>query len=181
MNDKTWSYNGDSLGLAIEDMPNDRYSIFVDSLVGCWPDFVNCSLRLRTEGPFLLSTLSSPKERILDAAMGMGCETLFLAKQGFNVVGNEIDPNFQKLASMYARRINIELETTSLDWRELTEYFGGESFDSVLVLGNSLCLLQDEIAEEQAVQSFRKVCKRGGKVIVDQRNFDYILQDPLHP
>ena len=58
-------------------------------------------------GAFFVKYFTSPKETILDAAMGMGCETLFLAKQGFNVVGNEIDPNFQKLASMYARRINI--------------------------------------------------------------------------
>jgi len=178
MNDKSWSYSGDGMGLVVEDMAIDRYSMFVDSLVARWPDFVDCSLRLKTEGPFLLSALSGPEEKILDAAMGMGCETLFLAKHGFNVVGNEIDLNFRKLASMHARCINIELNTTSLDWVELAEYFSEGAFNAVLVLGNSLCLLQDEIVREQAVQNFRKVCKAGGKVIVDQRNFDYIFRNP---
>lgn len=146
-----------------------------DSLAARWPEFVDYPKRLETEAPFLLGLAKKYGTRILDAAMGIGCESVFLTGCGLQLTSNEISGAFQKVAAEYARGQDVVLNATSIDWRDLAQVFPRESFDLTLVLGNSLCLLSQEKARMQAVENFRQICAKSGAVVVDQRNFDYIL------
>jgi len=138
---------------------------------------VNCPKRLEAEGPFLLSLLKGNASQIFDAAMGTGCEAVFLAKRGYNVTANEIDGNLSKHAKAFAKREAASVSFTNYDWREVGKCFQLGSFDVTLVLGNSLCLLREEESRREAARNFRAICKANGALVVDERNFDYILRD----
>jgi len=145
-----------------------------ERLADRWPDFVDYSARLETEGPFLLHLVNKYGSRVLDAAMGIGCESIFLAENHARVVGNEINPRFRRAARLYTRHTNASLKVTSIDWRNLGKVYAEGNFDIVLVLGNSLCLLQHSRDRRRSVMNFVAVCEKGGVVVVDERNFGYI-------
>lgn len=148
-----------------------------NALARRWPDFVDPSKRLVKEAPFLKSLINRYGTRALDTAMGIGCESVFLAKCGSQVTGNEISSSFRRIAVARARLENAPMKVTAIDWRNLAKVFDSDSFDVVLLLGNSLCLMQ-ELADRQAtVINLKNVCRRGGAVVVDQRNFDYMFRE----
>lgn len=153
------------------------------SLARRWPDFVHCSARLATEGPFLLEVLRGKDNkarggmRILDSAMGMGCETIFLASLGFDVIGNEVNGAFRAVAVEVARRSHLALRVTASDWRHLEATFGADRFDYTLLLGNSLCLLREKADQREVARNLARICVPGGAIIVDQRNFTYMLNE----
>jgi SAM-dependent methyltransferase len=142
-----------------------------------WLDFVDCPKRMKVEGPFLLNLLGSKSAKILDAAMGTGCESVYLTKLRYNVTGNELRSNFRKVSREYAKREGVNFRITGFDWRTLANDFNDEVFDLVLVTGNSFCSLQDAQDRLKAADNFRKVCAPGGALVIDQRNFDYILNN----
>jgi hypothetical protein len=148
-----------------------------ERLASLWPKFVDCSRRMSTEGPFLLDLLECPPLRVLDTAMGIGCETIFLTSNNFSVTGNEINRELRSVALARAKEADVTIDVSSVDWRMLPEAFAKIDFDVVLCLGNSLCLLPSIEIVREVARSFRSVCALGGKLIVDQRNFDYIRRN----
>ena len=150
---------------------------FDSPLARRWNEFVDCPKRLEKEAPFLLSILPKCGKRVLDAAMGTGCEAVFLAKQDFDVTGNEIDIELRSRAIAFAERERAIISFTDYDWCQLETRFGLGVFDATLILGNSLCLLQSEEARVKVAQNLRAICKKGGSVVVDERNFEYILKE----
>jgi SAM-dependent methyltransferase len=149
---------------------------FTTSLAETWPRFVGCPRRIRTMGPFLRSLITSGSY-VLDAAMGTGCESVYLLQHGYRVVGNEISPALRDVALEYAKSQRVRLRVTSFDWRALADGFPKDRLNCVLVLGNSLCLLRDQEGRQHAVENFKRLCSAAGTVIIDERNFRYILQE----
>jgi SAM-dependent methyltransferase len=163
-----------SLGYAVEGEWSGECE---DTLAQRWPDFVDPSKRLVKEAPFLEALINRYGTRVLDAAMGIGCESVFLAKCGSQVTGNEISSRFRRIALARARLENAPMKVTAIDWRNLAKVFDPDSFDVVLLLGNSLCLMRELADRQETVTNLKTVCRRGGVVVVDQRNFDYIIRE----
>ncbi len=150
-------------------------SRFAKELARNWPDFVNCEKRLLTEAPFLRRALSFCKDGIiLDAALGTGCDSIFLIQQGFTVISNEINPNLLEIALASALRHGVTLNVKSYDWRFIGNRMSQGSVDAVILLGNSLCLVRRLKHIETCLQQFYSLLKPGGCILVDERNFDYI-------
>lgn len=140
-----------------------------------WPDFVNCDKRLKSEGPFLHKILDRYKRgSILDAALGMGCESFFLMQSGFHVISNEIDKALRTLASKNAGEIGIHLDIRDYDWRSISSCYSGPPPDAIILMGNSLALLNDFYEVEAVLNEFYRLLKPGGCLMIDQRNYDYI-------
>lgn len=140
-----------------------------------WSDFVDCEARLVMERPFLKEVCGLYREpNILDAAMGIGCETIWLAECGLPVHGNEIGEELRRIAIDRATEKKLNISTSSVDWRELAGHFPPKSFDIVLLLGNSFSLLRNRRDRARAATNLRSLCKDDGRVIVDERNFQYI-------
>jgi 2-polyprenyl-3-methyl-5-hydroxy-6-metoxy-1,4-benzoquinol methylase len=149
-----------------------------NTLAQCWEAFVDCPQRLVSEAPFLRRAINRYKRpRVLDAAMGIGCEVLWLVEQGVEVVGNEIEVDLQAIAQRRASAAGVTINTTAVDWRCLTEAFGEKQFDVVLLLGNSLSLLRELRDRRSAAKELFRVCRDSGQLIVDERNFRYILNN----
>jgi SAM-dependent methyltransferase len=158
-------------------MPS-TYHDSVDPLVTRWGEFVDCRKRLIAEAPFLdavFARFGPPPRRLLDAAMGMGCEVVYLTLAGDAVVGNEINPRLAELAVIHAKTRKVQIETTAYDWREFDSFFPPDSFDGIVLLGNSFSLLLKEEDHRRAASALYAACRPGGVLVIDQRNYDYIL------
>lgn len=151
-------------------------TIFNRNLTCEWANFVDCPSRLETLGPFLEMHLGKHKKGVIfDAALGIGCESAFLIEKGYTVISNEIDEMFIQIATESSIRQNLALNIINKDWRLLESKSYIETFDAIFILGNSLCLLCDIEGIRKTLQNFYSILKPGGTLIVDERNFHYIV------
>jgi SAM-dependent methyltransferase len=150
-----------------------------ETLVRIWKEFVNCEKRIRKTGEFLSYHLEH-RTKILDAAAGVGCETVYLALQGkkYEVTANEGSKPLLELAQQYARRrLRKNIRWTSYDWRVMAFEFYSREFDAVLVLGNFISLIHEEEDRRRCLDQFYKILKPGGILIIDQRNYEKIFKN----
>jgi glycine/sarcosine N-methyltransferase len=115
---------------------------------------------------------------VLDAASGIGCESAVLINAGYAVVSNEIDANLAQVAEELAQKdFGVKLDLRRYLWEELADNLpGGVRFDAVLCLGNSLCLVDSDEGRRRSLQSFRQVLRKGGALIIDERNYRYMIE-----
>lgn len=155
------------------------FSLVPPTLADKWSDYVDCDARLEKEKEFLIDKLTPYKygNTIFDAASGIGCESIFLKDKGFDVIANEIEPTFSKIGHKRAISKGLEVRRSSYDWRTLSDILTNTTFGAVLVLGNSLCLLLNEGDRKKALAQFFSIIKPGGMLIIDERNFPYMLKN----
>ena len=148
------------------------------NLVQMWREFIDWNKRRVGEDNFLVIQFHKYNVRkVFDASLGDGCDSIYLIKQGFDVTSNEIDETFLNKALENAKKENLALKMTKLDWRELDSELTEESFDAVILLGNSLTYLFSEQAQLEALSQFKKILKNNGILIIDERNYQYILDN----
>lgn len=128
-------------------------------------------------GAFLMELQRAGCRKVLDASMGDGCDSIYLLENGFKVVSNEVDPLFIKEAKENARWKKVKLSVVSFDWRELDKAYSPNSFDAVCLLGNSLTYLFKKADRVRAVSAFKNILKPEGILIIDERNYGYILSE----
>lgn len=156
----------------IEDERNQRL------LVDIWGEYINWEERRKREKGWLIYHLKKYNcQKILDSCVGDGCDAIFLLKQGFDVTGNDIDEVFIQKTIENIKKENIQLKIYNLDWRELTKEIPKQSFDAVLCTGNSLGCLFGRKNQIKALKQFYIILKKGGILIVDERNYQYILDN----
>jgi len=150
-------------------------SVFSPALALEWSSFVNCPKRLETMGSFLEHQLRKHKSQtILDAGMGVGCESIYLKERGFTIVSNEIDETMIEIAQQFATNAGTRLQIISEDWRKLSSSPG---YGAIFLMGNSLCLTEPAGDIKAVLKSFYQSLHVGGTFIVDERNFPYIIQN----
>lgn len=150
-----------------------------ETLAEMWGDFIDWSQRL--EGPdaqFLTDQLRTcTRDEVFDAALGDGINSIQLQQQGFSVTSNEIDAAFIRKALQNAEKHGKTLVVTSHDWLEIHEYFLPDTYGAVICLGNSLTYLKSEEEQLKALQNFIRILKPRGRLIVDERNYQYFLEN----
>lgn len=156
----------------IEDEKNQRL------LVEMWGDYIDWNKRREMEEGWLVNQLKGFNcKKIFDSCVGDGCDAIYLIKQGFDVVGNDIDKVFIQKALRNAKKENVQLKIHNLDWRELTKEIPEQSFDAVLCMGNSLYCLFGRENQIKALKQFYTILKKGGILIIDERNYQYVLDN----
>lgn len=144
-----------------------------------WPEYVGVVDRTSRDGGLarFLQNVLPPRATVLDTAAGIGCESSLLLSTGFGVVSNEVDANFATLAESFAKsEFNLELDLRRHLWQELAKDLKGNlRFDALLCLGNSLCLVEDSTGRKSSVQSFFKLLRPDAVLVIDERNFRYML------
>lgn len=151
-----------------------RLELIDQELADNWELYVEP--RLREEGLFgeFLTDALRGYQFVLDAAAGIGSDSVFLLERGFTVWSNEVDIRLADAAQRYAESRNAPLHLTSFLWETLPKSFeheGNMRFDAVLVLGNSLCLVKDAEQRRLCLDAFHDVLRPGGILIIDERNF----------
>jgi len=146
-------------------------------LVNLWSEFIDWGKRRAGEGGFLIGVLRDHAcRKIFDACLGEGADSVYLLKEGFDVTSNEIDSVFLKRAKENAEREGVELKITTHDWLGLDRAELG-TFDAVMCMGNSLTYLFEKDAHLRALRNFRNLLKERGILLIDERNYQYMLDN----
>ncbi len=148
------------------------------ALVEMWGDFISWEKRRRGENGFIANELKKfGCKTIFDSCLGDGADSIYLLKNKFNVTSNDIDELFIKKAKENAEHYELSLNITSFDWRELEKHFPPARFDAVTCLGNSITYLFDRKDQQKTIQNFKHILKTGGILMIDERNYQYILDN----
>lgn len=153
-----------------------------DAISPIYDRFVNWQNRLAYELPFieqhmnLLSSRVSRKLCILDSACGTGMHAIALAQMGHEVVGTDLSPEMIAIAERNAAKSGLSIRFEVVGLGEQTARFGEQRFDLVMCLGNSLPHLLTEEEVQKALLDFYQLLRRGGMVIIQNQNFDRIMQ-----
>ena len=92
-----------------------------------------------------------------------------------DVISNEIDEEFVRVALKQAKKYGVNLTITRYDWREIPDELAN-TFDAVVCLGNSLSCLFKREDHLKSLRNFKKILKPGGVLIIDERNYPAILR-----
>jgi len=148
------------------------------TLVSMWREFIDWDKRRKGEDNFLVKQFQARGvKKIFDASVGDGCDSIYLLKQGFDVTSNDLDETFIAKALENAKAENVQLKITRFDWRKLDTELAQESFDAVILLGNSLTYLFDEKDQLETLRQFKRLLRSGGVLVIDERNYQYILDN----
>lgn len=160
--------------IAVRD--SDQYRAeYVQTFVEKWDDLIDWSARAESEGRFFIDVLKARgKAKILDVACGTGFHSVQLMRAGFDVTS--VDGSAAMLAKAFdnAKDQRMILRTCQADWRFLNRDLQGK-FDAIICLGNSFTHLFNERDRRRALAEFYAALKHDGVLILDQRNYDAIL------
>ncbi len=111
--------------------------------------------------------------RILDAACGIGTQTLPLASRGFQVVGRDLSAGAIARLRREADARGISIDAGVADMRCVAGSVSG-SFDVVLACDNSIPHLLTDLDIVTALEEFRRVLRRGGLCVCSVRDYDTV-------
>jgi SAM-dependent methyltransferase len=151
-------------------------SEYVKSFVEKWDELIDWELRARSEGDFFIRQLKDRGAReVLDVATGTGFHSVRLLNEGFQVVSVDGSPEMLVKAFENGQRYGGHiLRTVCADWRWLNRDVHGE-YDAIICLGNSFTHLFSEHDRRKALAEFYAMLRHDGVLILDQRNYDAIL------
>ncbi|HVX46011.1 MAG TPA: methyltransferase domain-containing protein [Mycobacteriales bacterium] len=149
---------------------------YVKGFVEKWDELIDWRKRYESEGRFFIDLLKSRGVRsVLDVATGTGFHSVRLIEEGFETTS--ADGSSEMLAKAFENAKNYGghiLRTVHADWRWLNRDVH-EEFDAVICLGNSFTHLFSERDRRKALAELYAVLKHDGILIIDQRNYDSIL------
>lgn len=150
---------------------------YVHSFVRKWDELIDWDARATSEGDFFIKLMKDRGvKRVLDVATGTGFHSVRLLKAGFDVTSADGSPEMLAQAFENARRAGFILQTIHADWRWLSKDIHNK-YDAVICLGNSLTHLFSEQDRRKALAEFYTALKHDGVLILDQRNYDGILDN----
>ena len=157
---------------------SDHYQAeYVHSFVEKWDELIDWDARARSEGAFFAEVLRArDKQKVLDVATGTGFHSVQLAAAGFDVTSADGAPTMLAKAFENGRARGHLLKTVTADWRVLNRDVH-EKFDAIVCLGNSFTHLHEEGDRRKALAEFYAALRYDGVLIIDQRNYDSILDD----
>jgi len=148
------------------------------AFVSRWDELINWDQRRRSENGFFEQILSDAGVRkVLDIACGTGYHTVGLSLSGFDVTGSDGSARMVAKAKENAIAHGVgHIRFGESEWEALSRSFpGGQQFDAIICLGNSFTHLLGEEERIQALEEIHSLLNPGGIAIIDQRNYDAML------
>jgi sarcosine/dimethylglycine N-methyltransferase len=160
----------------LEDRDSEHYrKEYVMTFVEKWDELIDWRGRAESEGQFFIDILRARgKHRILDVATGTGFHSVRLTEAGFDVTSADGSAAMLAQAFQNASARGLILKSVQADWRWLNRDISGK-YDAIICLGNSFTHLHDEQDRRRALAEFYAALKHDGILILDQRNYDAIL------
>lgn len=166
----------------IEVRETDHYQReYVHNFVERWDELIDWDRRSASEGSFFIDVLKRHGCRtVIDVATGTGYHSVELLRAGFEVAS--VDGSAQMLSKAFdnARERGFILTTVHSDWRWLSRDVVGR-YDSIVCLGNSFTHIFNEHDRRRALAEFYAVLKEDGILVLDQRNYDALLDGESGP
>lgn len=108
---------------------------------------------------------------ILDAACGVGTQTIGLAQKGYKLTSSDISTGEIEQARLEASKRNLDIDFRIADMRNLQEAFQTK-FDMVIACDNAIPHLLSDGEILQAFEQFHKVTTESGGCIISVRDYD---------
>ncbi|WP_172633862.1 class I SAM-dependent methyltransferase [Caldisericum exile] len=110
---------------------------------------------------------------ILDTGCGIGRHSIELAKRGYKSLGIDSNPLYVNIARETKNRLQLEnVEFEVMDMREIPFE---NTFDAIINMWSSFGYF-DDATNENIILLFYKALKKGGFLLIDIENRDYILK-----
>ncbi|HKJ94661.1 MAG TPA: class I SAM-dependent methyltransferase [Gammaproteobacteria bacterium] len=160
----------------VECRETDHYQQeYIEGFVDKWDQLIDWESRAKSEGDFFIDVLRDRGvESVLDVATGTGFHSVRLIEAGFEVVSCDGSPEMLAKAFENGRERGHIVRTVQVDWRWLNQDIHGH-YDAIICLGNSFTHLFSENDRRKALAEFYATLKHDGVLILDQRNYDAIL------
>ena len=160
----------------LADRETDLYrGEYVRSFVNRWDELIDWNARAGSEGQFFIDVLRARNKRtVLDVACGTGFHSVRLTEAGFDVTSADGSASMLSQAFENGLSRGLILKTVQADWRWLNRNIQGK-YDAIICLGNSFTHLFEEPDRRRALAEFYAALKHNGVLILDQRNYDAIL------
>jgi len=127
---------------------------------------------------------------VLDAACGIGTDSIMLIEEGYKVNTIDLEEAFlQQAREVKEKRINeagfSDWNIGYGDWVDLHKSNGTvphppAGYDAIICIGNSFGVLPDfeknSTTHLRALGNFRDLLKPGGVLVIDHRNCDYVVE-----
>lgn len=164
------------------DRESDLYrGEFVAGFVDKWDELIDWDARTESEGQFFIDVLRGHgTHSVLDVATGTGFHSVRLTGAGFDVTSVDGSAAMLAKASENGRMRGLILNTVLADWRDLNQFIRGE-YDAIICLGNSFTHLHSERDRRKALAEFYAALRHDGILILDQRNYDEMLDHGFTP
>ena len=107
---------------------------------------------------------------VLDAACGIGTQSIGLAKVGYQVSSSDISPAEIEKARQEALRYGVQIEFRVVDMRQVWEIYQRQ-FDIVIACDNSVPHLLGDEEILTAFRQFYKCTKSGGCCLITVRDY----------
>ncbi|GAB2800217.1 hypothetical protein GCM10027091_34960 [Streptomyces daliensis] len=149
---------------------------YVPSFVEKWDSLIDWEKRTQSEGNFFIDLLRKRGVRsVLDVATGTGFHSVRLLEAGFETVSADGSADMLAMAFENGMKHGDHiLRVVQADWRWLNRDVHGE-YDAIVCLGNSFTHLFSERDRRKALAEFYAMLKHDGILILDQRNYDAML------
>lgn len=173
--DHRQDFGADPTAVRESDHYTDEYiSGFVDK----WDELIDWKRRYESEGSFFVDLLKSHNVKsVLDVATGTGFHSVRLVEEHFDTTSADGSPKMLAKAFDNGRTYGGHiLRVVHADWRWLNRDVH-EKYDAVICLGNSFTHLFSERDRRKALAEFYAALKHDGILILDQRNYDSMLDN----
>ncbi|XP_076061131.1 glycine N-methyltransferase isoform X2 [Oratosquilla oratoria] len=130
-------------------------------------------------------------KNVLDAACGTGVDSIMLLEEGFRMTSVDLSDKMLKYAlkTRWKRRKEKAFDEWVIEeanWLTLMDDIeGAGKYDAVVCLGNSFAHLPDVSGDQSehrlALRNFAGMVKPGGILLIDHRNYDYIVDKGCAP
>ncbi|XP_037072019.1 glycine N-methyltransferase-like [Pollicipes pollicipes] len=128
---------------------------------------------------------------VLDVACGTGVDSVMLIEEGYQMTSCDFSDKMLKTAwqTRWNRRKEAAFDSWEIfeaNWLTLPRDLDtGRQYDAVICLGNSFAHLPDLTGNQDshriALRNFASLVKPGGILLIDHRNYDFILDNGRAP
>ena len=108
---------------------------------------------------------------ILDAACGIGTQTIGLAQKGYRLTASDISEGEIEKARLEASKRNLNIHFCAADMRTLQQAFQTK-FDLVIACDNAIPHLLSDDEIRQAFEQFHQITAESGGCIISIRDYD---------
>jgi SAM-dependent methyltransferase len=109
-------------------------------------------------------------KRILDAACGIGTQSIGLTQLGYAVTASDISPGELDQARIQAEKRGVQIEFKVADMRNLSAVYR-EKFDLVMACDNAIPHLLSDVEILQAFQEFYRCTTSEGGCLISVRDY----------
>lgn len=146
-----------------------------------WDELVDWRRRLEVEGDFLDRVVAgtSPGRALLDIACGTGFHAAHFSRSGYRVDATDGSAEMVERARTNLAAAGLGVRVEQVSWEELHP-LSADRYDVVICLGSSIPHA-DADHRRALLERIHGLLSVGGVLLVDHRNFDYIVDHQQLP